>query len=200
MAEPIKLFQFTQKFYKLTGIRPPQPNQLQSSINLTNKIYLICLAQVNFSTIAFIVFEAHSMLWYGYGFFLVINFTTFIIVYTIYMMKAASLFKFFEECEEFIEKSEYHSKMVNVSKCHNSRTSVAVLSIGVHSRAAYKKFSERLELLTTVLTYANLCAVSSCMFPPLPYTLTRYYILDLGEKSYYLLYPSWFVSLSPNIH
>lgn len=105
MVDSIKLFQFVQKFHKFIGIYPSERNQTKCSINTTNTIFLISFAQFLLSSIAFLAFDADSMLGYGFGFFVLISIVVGNIIYLLFIWKLHATLKFIESGQGFIEKS-----------------------------------------------------------------------------------------------
>lgn len=57
----------------------------------------------------------------------------------------------------------------------------------------YEKTNEKIEQFTEL--FANAMAVTAIVFvlPSFIYTMVNYYLLDSGEESFLLLFPSWFV-------
>lgn len=105
MANSIKFLQFFQKFHQILGIFPPQSVENQRSTDFTKIISLIFCAQFMFTTAAFFVFEAKSMLDY-FAFFIIISVITSIFIYLIFIWQSQNTLKFIGNCEEFIEKSK----------------------------------------------------------------------------------------------
>lgn len=70
----------------------------------------------------------------------------------------------------------------------------ALLPTGKNSKIAYEKSVERIELFTKWFFIVNLYTIVSCTFDALPYTIIRYYYYyDMGDESFYLFCPGWFV-------
>lgn len=103
----IELFSFIQKVYQDIGIFPPKSNQSpKSHINLKNWFILFCLVQFFISTAAFL-FHANSMIEYGMVFFACTTTVLSITVYLIIVWQMKNILKYIENCERFVEKSEY---------------------------------------------------------------------------------------------
>lgn len=64
---------------------------------------------------------------------------------------------------------------------------------GPHSTDAYKKFIAKIEKFTRFFCIFLSISIGFLFFSVLPYSLVRYYIFDMGEDSFYLYCPSWFV-------
>lgn len=106
MTTSIKLFQFFQKFYEIIGIHSAQAN-----FKLSKTTCLIFLQMFTVTTVAYLVFDAKSMLDYGFGFFSLIYSINFNVMYLIFIWEFENTTKFIARCEEFIAKSEYlHSE------------------------------------------------------------------------------------------
>lgn len=103
----IKLFKFTQKAYQGIGIYPPESNQSRSRINAKNYFFLVCQAQYFITTAAYLLFEANSMIEYGMTFFTCTTVITVIALYTILLGRMQNILNYIENCDRFIEKSEY---------------------------------------------------------------------------------------------
>lgn len=64
-----------------------------------------------------------------------------------------------------------------------------VLITGVHSIAGYKEIAEKIERLSKLFSYAMLITLGFLTPPALGLTIINYFIYDLQEESFYLLYP-----------
>lgn len=106
MADSIKFLQFFQKFHRILGIYPSQQNQKPRSINSINVILLIFFVQMILTTAAFLLFEANSILDYGFASFMLSTLIMSIVNYSIFIWQAENTFKFIGHCEGFIEKSK----------------------------------------------------------------------------------------------
>lgn len=188
MASSIQLFRFVQKCHQIVGIYPSHPNQRRCSINPRNTIFLIASIQYAITTIAFFAFEANSMFDYGFGFFLLICILNITVNYLTFIWQLENMLDFIEMCEEFIEKSKYHLEIVCIESYHAfSRLT------GTQSAADYKELCGKMELFNKVLCVVISSSIVFCMVTPLPYSFVRYYMYDMGEKSFYLFAPAWFV-------
>lgn len=58
----------------------------------------------------------------------------------------------------------------------------------------YKNANEQIERIMEFLVYACSANSISLLLPFLFYTLMKYYILDSGKESFFLFFPTWFVS------
>lgn len=95
----IKQFQFNQSFCQHVGIKSAQ-------FNAINAIAVIFVAQATMASIAFLVYDAKSMVEYGAIFFYIITIVEAMDVYFIMLRKLEETRKFIENCEGFIEKSK----------------------------------------------------------------------------------------------
>lgn len=106
--DKIKLFKFTQKLYRNIGILPPKSNpRISSPINLKNFLFLLCLTQFFTSTVAYLWFDVHSMTQYGVTFYSCTSIAFAITLYVILLWQMENILKYIQNCERFIEKSEY---------------------------------------------------------------------------------------------
>lgn len=103
----IKLFKFIQKSFQGIGIYPPQLNQTHNPINPTFWLNLFCHAQFFVSSTAYLLFEADSMIEYGLVFFIDATVIGCFIFYLISFWETKAIFNYIENCERFVEKSEY---------------------------------------------------------------------------------------------
>lgn len=111
MSGSIQLFQFVRKFHQTIGIRLSQSNQNQKQSSIISAraiIFFICTAQLILTTVAYLVFEAKSMLEFGFTFYMVITEVNCVVIYAIFIWQSKNTSKFIENCEVFIEKSEQH--------------------------------------------------------------------------------------------
>lgn len=107
-GDKIILFKFIQKCYQDVGIYPSQSNQNHNTIN--SKIggfHFFSFAQFFISTIAYALFEANSAIEYGLAFFICPSIVFYCSLYLISLWQIKSISNFIENCERFIEKSEY---------------------------------------------------------------------------------------------
>lgn len=80
-----------------------------------------------------------------------------------------------------------HSELLTIS--HVS----VIYSTGVHSSAAYKELIENLELFNKICCFLIIGSLTVIFLADLPFSYVLYYIFDLGEDSFYLFLPAWFV-------
>lgn len=99
----IKLFHFVQEFQKTAGIHSFRPNHFNS----TQMILLSFCAQFIFTTAAFLVLKAETMFELGFALFVFFSMSNTAIIYLIFIWQSEKTLKFIENCEGFIQKSEY---------------------------------------------------------------------------------------------
>lgn len=104
MTGSIKLFQHIQKFHQIVGIHSSQSNQKQWSAILGKTIFLISSAQLTFTIVAFLLFDAKSMFDYGLAFYILIALINNTGNYLFFIWRSENTFKFIENCVGFIEK------------------------------------------------------------------------------------------------
>lgn len=97
MAGAIKFFQLFQKFHQIGGVRP---------VNYVTILFLISWIAFIFTTAAFFVLEARSILDYGFTFTVLVSYIQTSITYLIFIWQSEATSNFIEHCEKFIEKSE----------------------------------------------------------------------------------------------
>lgn len=75
----------------------------------------------------------------------------------------------------------------------SSTVHLAILLPGVHATLAYRKLIEKIELFTKYFFIVMCVTFVSAVFSALPYTIVRYYVLNMGKNSFYLFAPAWSV-------
>lgn len=111
-SQGIKLFKYTQKIYYyigVIGIDPTESNQMDHSAILTiarKWLFIFSLAQFAFTTTAYFLFEASSMIEYGLSFYSSLSMNTFS-----YFWRMKNFSNYVQNCERFIEKREYCSHL-----------------------------------------------------------------------------------------
>lgn len=201
MHDSIKFLQFAQTFHRIIGIFPSQSNQhfpSQSSNSWKQTIFFVSSVQFAFTTIGFLVFQAHSMFDYGFGFFVFSSIINGTVNYFLFVWQSENTLKFIANYEEFIKKSMKVNTITSIVP-PNLFLSVNFVSFiirptGVHSQIEYGKLVEENESYIKFFCSVFCATGAFCLFTALPYTYVRYYVWDLGEKSFYLFYPAWFVS------
>lgn len=88
------------------GTFPSQSSQKADSINVRNKICLICDGQMTFTAFAYCLFEAKTIFEYGFGFYIVICMINGIVLDLLFTWKCENILKLIENCEEFMKKSK----------------------------------------------------------------------------------------------
>lgn len=106
MPESIKLFSFIRKYFHLYGFYPPQLNENGPALNSRNWIFIIGDVQMCFSSAAFFIVEAESMLEYGLSFFLTNASESMGCVFIAIIWRMKNIWLFFESCERFIQRSK----------------------------------------------------------------------------------------------
>ena len=71
-------------------------------------------------------------------------------------------------------------------------------AVGTYSKIFYMDANDTIEKYTKL--FAQLMFVTTIIFMLLPllYTIVSYFILDSGEESFFLFFPTWFVFLPEN--
>lgn len=99
-----KLFQFNQKYCEAIGIKSA-PNR--HTLNSKHLIFVVFSLQFAFTIATFLVTDAKSMGEYGTGFFTLITIAEATVAHFLTLWEVGEISKFTENCEKFIEKSEY---------------------------------------------------------------------------------------------
>lgn len=109
-CDTIKLFKFVQKIYQFIGISPSKFKERSRRgriINAKNWFIIGCHVQYFLSTVAYLLFEANSMIEYGMVFYTCTTVPLSLVLYLILIWTMESFSNYIENCERFIEKSEY---------------------------------------------------------------------------------------------
>lgn len=117
MGGSIELFQLFQICQKFLGICPFQADQKPHSIIVKRIIFLFGNAQFLASVTMHIIFEAELMFDFGLSTFQIICSVNGIVVYSLFLWQLENTLQFIENCEKFIEKSKYHSKLLAFYNC-----------------------------------------------------------------------------------
>lgn len=197
MANSIRLFQFVQKFHRAIGINPSHSHRNHTSINFRSTIFQICATPYLFSSFAFLVLDATSLFDYGSGFFGFSTMFNILTIYLLFMRQSENTFKFIESCETFIATSKYYSGWFIIKSNAAYRFVIElrgnILFTGTHSVAIYRQIAGKIERFTKGFSGFICAELIFCIFAPMPYSIVRYYIYDMGAKSFYLFFPTWFV-------
>lgn len=102
------LFQLVRKYFKRMGIYLQRPNQRNSSINCITFIYFTAFAQAIISSAAFILFEAETVVEYGFTFYVLTIACVASAAISIVHWNVGNIIAFVESFEAFIEKSKFN--------------------------------------------------------------------------------------------
>lgn len=192
-AGSIKLFQFIQKLCQLFGIDPPQPNQEQYPLNLINWFTIFCLIQSIISTTRFFLFEANSMVEYGLTFWVCASFITcFNFCLGVYS-RAKNIPVFIGNWEKFIEKSKFHITYCSTANQIFLNFILFLFDTGENSKIEYEDLNEKIERSTRLFAYCFFPTGPTITVPAFIYTVVKYFILDSGPESFFLMFPAWSV-------
>lgn len=73
-------------------------------------------------------------------------------------------------------------------------------STGRGSKTAYTEAIEKIELFNKYFYGVMIVSVESCIFVAVPVSFFQYFVNDMGEKSFYLFGPAWFVSIANELN
>lgn len=119
MTSSIRLFRFVRKIHQFLGIDQSESKQKRYFIVFKQSLFYIYTTHFSITTARFSMFVANSMFEYGFGFYLFISSVNGTAIYFSLNCQYKNTLKFIENCEKFIEKSEYHIEM-NMSKSAES--------------------------------------------------------------------------------
>lgn len=139
---------------------------------------------------------------YGFAFFLLVSIANAVAIYLILIWQSENTLKLITSCEGFIGASKYCIRNFGVIIRVNSYQFVLYFSLfvhqGAHSTAAYAELIGKIELFNKVLGFGLFITIALLLLTVAPYTLVRYRMLNMGEESFYLFLPVWFVFRSMN--
>lgn len=116
-GNPIKLFQFNQRYCQTIGIKMPQSNPNSYKFNSIHLIFTICLAQLVMASATFMLNGAKSMGEYGLSFVTVICSVESMFVYLYTTWKWQDFLKFTEKCEALIKTSKLNFFHKEIAFC-----------------------------------------------------------------------------------
>lgn len=190
----IQLFKLLQKICNDIGIFPPESDQKHNSINVKNCVFLFCLAQFYISSAAYLLYDTNtnSMTEYGMVFFICATVALAFILYLIFYWQMSDILNYIENCEGFIKKSE---SLIGLRSNLHRIFHFIFYVVGTHLTVVYKNTNETIENITEFFAYALVVSIAIFLLLPLFYTIINYYILDSGKESFFLVFPTWFVSI-----
>lgn len=103
----IKLFLFIQQTYQDIGVHASESDESGSDINPNRRRFVVGLGQMFITSAAYLLVEANSMFEYGRAFYTFITVLLSMILYSIMIWQMEKILNYIENCELFIEKSEY---------------------------------------------------------------------------------------------
>lgn len=191
----MKLFQSICRFYQVVGIQPPQLNQ-NYSFRWMHLICVFFLIQLICTTVAFILFEAKSIVEYAEAFFPASTEIANMVNFIVCIFKITNIFQLIENFEKFIEKSEFYSQHTQFNQCFPSnklkflkKKTITESHNHPDLMAMYNMIAAKFERLSNLgyLIIVKFTMVSFVL-PPLAITGVNYFIYDLGNESYVLPY------------
>lgn len=105
MADKIELFQTVQSLYKMLGVHPPHPDR-SPSFNCKFSLVLLTEALIFFESIAFMIFEANSVMDYGNAFSASLMFISALFYCIVNKIRMPNILELIENCEKFIDNSK----------------------------------------------------------------------------------------------
>lgn len=102
----MKLFQCTQKFFRMLGLHPPQHCQ-NSPFNLKNTVIILLLVVGFLDAIAFLLFQAKSVKEFGDSFYVSASCCGTLVYFSIHVRKMTNVSKLIERFEGLLQKSKF---------------------------------------------------------------------------------------------
>lgn len=147
--------------------------------------------QIIFTTAAFLAFEAKSMLDYGFAFFVLISIINCTLVYSFGNQK--TLWSSLKIVRDSLKKVSTASELVWLKLQVLTINIFCVIFAGVNSTNAYEQSIGKIEFFNKFLCFTISFSLVIFFVAVLPYTFARYYIFNMGENSFFLFAPPWFV-------
>lgn len=199
MARPIKLFDFTQKCYQKIGIYPPQSNR-NHNFNPKNLFFVCSMVHIVTLHAAFFLFEAKRLDEYDLSFYYVQLILSAIFYFISNIYQIDNIIKLIDKYEEFVGKSKSEFVILKDLSFEYFRKSKFIplelhnpVSIGLHI-ALSEKIEKTSKLLYVIFMKSNAVVT---LVPSLVGSIANFYIFDLGEESFSLPCPAWYVLLYP---
>lgn len=116
MVGQIKLFGSLKGFYRDMGIYS-RPSGEKWTFNMTNLVYLCGFQMMDFSIIAYLVFDTMSVIEFSLCFYIFIMEFFVQFLYLLQMWQITNMSKFIEHLDAFIEQSKYKHNHKNNIMC-----------------------------------------------------------------------------------
>lgn len=189
MADKLKLLQFTREVYQDMGIYPPHSIQKQHPVNWRNVFILFSLVQIFIVSLAYLIFEAESIVDAGFPFYVINTEFSCAIYYLTNLWKMPKILKLIECFEKFIVESKMWCDVITFGTELKNRCNFQ-LELGIRNSGTSTKYDELAENIETVLKLFHVVLVKLSFIgissSNLIVTTVNYFIFDLGDESYYL--------------
>lgn len=182
----IKLFQFSQKFYKRIGIDPSQSNVNSKSINWKNLLVLFVLIHFCISSFAYFLFEAKSTGERANSFYMSATELICIIFFSINIHNIDEIRSLIDKFEAFIQKSK--SKWIKIiAKSHKNKVKHSISgSKNSVSKFIYIELNKKIEWMSKQMYHILIDgSFVAAIFPATLITAINYFWHDLGDQSYF---------------
>lgn len=188
----MRLFQSLQTFYRATGIYPHQSHR-KCPINWKSLFIILTLIQFGILEGAYFLTKANSVDEYGSTFYTAISSFSSTMFFSINIWKMTEILRLIEKFEELINKSK-KIDLVLQFVCNFDSNREKNISTGRRNSTAtknlYAKFNERIERISQFIYFILVkLSLAGMAMPALLITLGSYFILDLGDESFYLPSP-----------
>lgn len=181
----IKLFQSLRKYFQILGIFSSGWNESRL-LNSRNVFVLSWYIQATATALTYTLSEATTIVEYGLEYYALSSELVTIFAISSHICQMASISKFVENSEGFIEKS----KSMKIDQLILNKIIIQFDLLG-KSNITYSDMSANIErwnkIIFHVLTKVSL--VNCVVLPPLLITSISYWIYDLKEGSYFLSFP-----------
>lgn len=192
----MKYFQTIQRLYRLMGISSSQQNNQNASFNVGNFGFLLLMVCSLIQSTGFLLYGAKSVSEYGTSCYASVTLLGIISSYTLLILKRKKTFTVIENFDTFIETSRWKCIFIKANwrneEIFKSKFNFKGF-VSANQRSVFNKTHDRIEQISQFF-YSVLMKFSypANMLPPLAITLTNYFVLNLGDDSFFLPFPTMY--------
>lgn len=193
----IKLFQECRKNFAILGINSNQRTRFNVKVLITYSVYGLALI----ACAAFFLFKANSFQEYSNNAYIVTASIICLSVYTNLVFQTDSLFKYINNLEQFMEKSEWISSMIENCLTDHKLVSIkrklqshSLESQNPASKSRYEKVNQLLEKYSAIGFFVMAKVTPVCwIFPKAIICYCIYFMTDSGNTAFELPMFFWWI-------
>lgn len=181
----MKIFQAARKYFAIVGI---SSQNVVQKLNTKSLPTFIIFGQALISNYVFLLHEAQSFREFTDSFYAAATVTLGAMSHLVAVWKMAETFKFIENCEKIIGKSEFET-IIGIQKLMNR----CVLGLeNASSKPIYEEIIQKIEKLCEGLNFIIIYISTPCvMFPKCLISFFAYFTTDLGSEAFELPFSVW---------